>query len=209
VVTWEEVIEERAVALATFESLAGAQWDVQSLCGAWTVRQVLGHLVVAADPRLRHFALPFLRARGSFDTANDELARAEAARPIDELLVRYRERHTNRLKPAGAPLAAPYSDAMLHHLDVAVPLGLAADRPPERWVPVLGIYLSWMGAVGIAPRGRPKLRWVATDHDWSNGDGPEVHGSMADLALAVSGRAARLDQLTGPGQAAVARWLSG
>ena len=33
-------------------------------------------------------------------------------------------------------------------------------------------------------------------------------GTMAHIAMAVSGRPARVDALTGPGASAVARWLS-
>jgi hypothetical protein len=59
----------------------------------------------------------------------------------------------------------------------------------------------------FAPKGRPTVRWVATDHAWSHGDGEEVRGAIADLALSASGRPARLDQLEGPGVAAVRAWL--
>jgi hypothetical protein len=36
----------------------------------------------------------------------------------------------------------------------------------------------------------------------------EVQGRMADLALAASGRGARVDAITGPGQPALAAWLA-
>ena len=207
-VDWGDVHEERRATLATFEALAPEQWQVQSLCGAWTVRQVLGHLVVATDPRLRHFLVPVLRAFGSFDKANDRLARAEAERPVDELLARYRERYTNQLSPPMLPLNASYGDAMLHNLDVRIPLGMPADRPPDRWAPVLDILVRPRATAAFLPRGRPKLRWVGTDHDWSHGEGPEVRGTMADLALAASARGARVDHLEGDGQPALARWLA-
>jgi uncharacterized protein (TIGR03083 family) len=206
-VSWDDVIAERRATLGTFESLTDEQWRVPSLCEGWTAREVLAHLVLAADSRLRHWGMPILRAGGSFDKANDRLTRAEAARPIPDLLASYRERHQLRIPPPLLPLAAPMGDAMLHGLDVRIPLGLGSDRPPERWVEPLGLIFSIRGTLGFVPRGRPKLRWVATDHDWSVGDGDEVRGEMADLALAASGRRARVDQLEGPGQPAVARWL--
>jgi uncharacterized protein (TIGR03083 family) len=204
---WDDVIEERRSLLDTFEALAPEQWEVQSLCGSWTVRQLLGHLVVAADPRLRHFVMPVVRTFGSFDKANDRLAREEAERPITELLQRYRERHTNRMPPAGLPLSAPLSDAMLHGLDLRVPLELPIERPVHRWEPVLGLLLSWRATAGFVPRGRPRLRWVATDDDWSHGEGDEVRGTMADLAAAASWRQARFAHLEGPGTEALDRWL--
>jgi hypothetical protein len=55
--------------------------------------------------------------------------------------------------------------------------------------------------------GRPAVRWVATDHEWAHGTGDEVQGTMADLALAASGRGARVDALTGSGLPALVAWL--
>ena len=43
------------------------------------------------------------------------------------------------------------------------------------------------------------LRFVATDIDWSAGDGPEVRGPTMSLILGMVGRRAALDDLDGPG----------
>ena len=43
------------------------------------------------------------------------------------------------------------------------------------------------------------VRLVATDADWSHGAGPELNGPMLSLLLAMTGRAAGLDGLTGEG----------
>jgi hypothetical protein len=39
----------------------------------------------------------------------------------------------------------------------------------------------------------------ATDTDWSAGEGPEVRGPAIAILLAISGRAAGLDDLAGEG----------
>lgn len=205
---WPWIHEERTSILETFEGLTDAQWDVPSLCGAWTVRQLLGHLVIAADPRLRFFFLPVAKAGGSFDKANDRLARVEAERPTEDLIARYRERLGERRTPPGFGPIAPLSDIVLHSLDVRVPLRLPLDRPVDRYEPVLDVLFTRRAELAFVPRGRPNVRWVAADHAWSHGSGDEVNGTMADLALAASGRGARVDALTGAGQPALAAWLS-
>ena len=43
------------------------------------------------------------------------------------------------------------------------------------------------------------LRLVATDHAWSVGEGRLVEGPMAALLLLITGRAAALPLLSGPG----------
>lgn len=40
-----------------------------------------------------------------------------------------------------------------------------------------------------------------------HGTGDEVQGTMADLALAASGRGARIDAVSGAGRPALAAWL--
>ena len=45
------------------------------------------------------------------------------------------------------------------------------------------------------------LRLVATDEDWSHGEGPDVRGSLLDLLVAATGRGVACDGLTGDGVA--------
>jgi uncharacterized protein (TIGR03083 family) len=204
---WPWIRDERAAMLETFDGLTDAQWDVPSLCGAWNVRQVLGHLIVAAAPPKGRYAVEVAKARGSFDKANDRLARQEAERPTSELIERYREVLDERNTPPGLGPEAPLFDILLHSLDVRIPLGLPSDRPPERYAPALELVLGRLGGRIFAPRRRPSLHWVGTDHLWTYGTGEEVQGTMADLALAASGRAARIDALVGRGQRLLAAWL--
>jgi hypothetical protein len=49
-----------------------------------------------------------------------------------------------------------------------------------------------------------RVRLTAADADVSIGVGPEVNGSTLSLLLAVSGRRVALDDLRGPGVAALA-----
>lgn len=200
------IAEERRSLIDTFETLTPEQWDTPSLCGHWTVRQVLGHLVIATDPPLVRFMREVAKARGSFDKANDRIALVEAERPIPDLIADLRRHVPKRFAPPGLGPAAPLDDILLHSLDVRIPLGLPTDRPAERYEPALDL-LFGRGSRTLVPKGRPSLRWAATDHPWTHGTGEEVEGTMADLALAASGRGARVDALTGAGQAAVAGWL--
>ena len=45
------------------------------------------------------------------------------------------------------------------------------------------------------------LRMIATDIDWSRGDGPEVRGTGESILMAAVGRADALDDLDGEGLA--------
>lgn len=204
---WPWILEERGSVLATFEGLDDEQLDTPSLCRGWSVREVLAHLVLAAHPPVRRYAVALVRSLGSFDRANHELAVADAGLPVAELLDRYRVAMEHRFAPPGWPPAAPLADVLLHALDVRIPLGLPTERPAERYEPVMRLLTSPAGKA-FAPGSRPSVRWEATDHDWSAGDGRPVRGAMADLALAASGRSARLDALEGAGIADLRTWLA-
>jgi uncharacterized protein (TIGR03083 family) len=204
---WAAIAEERASLVATFEQLTPEQLDTPSLCGHWTVRQVLGHLVVAVDPPLGRFTLEVAKAFGSFDKANDRLAIQQARRPAADLIAELRSKVTTRAAPPGLGPEAPLHDILLHSADVRIPLGLPDEHPPERFEPALGLVFGALGSRTLVPKGRPKVRWVATDHAWSLGTGLEVQGTMADLALTASGRDAHVRALTGPAQPAIAAWL--
>ena len=53
----------------------------------------------------------------------------------------------------------------------------------------------------------PAVSLVATDVDWSYGDGPAASGPAAALALVISGRPAGLEALSGPGRESLATWV--
>jgi len=93
-------------------------------------------------------------------------------------------------------------------------------RRPPRWFSTLiffcGLYvfiylavtedsmLDWLptGVPGLVPKRRlAGLSLRATDQDWSWGRGDEIVGPSEALAMAVSGRAVALDDLSGSGVA--------
>ena len=204
---WPTTIDARRGLLATFEQLDGDQWEVPSLSEGWTVREVLAHLILAARPPTRRYAVGLVRARGNFDEVNRRLAVDDARRPVDELLSEYRTVIEHRFSPPGWPDEAPLGDILLHGLDVRIPLGLPTAQPAADYLPVMGLLLSRAGRA-FAGTGRPTVRWVATDHDWSQGQGREVTGMLEDLTLTAGGRSARVGQLEGDGVPSIRTWLA-
>lgn len=204
---WPITIRARRSLLSTFEKLEDADWDVGSLCGGWTIRQVLAHLVLAARPPARRYIAAVARAKGDFNKANHSLAVVDAARPTSDLLRAYREViDHNRFSP-GPLRAALLHDILLHSLDVRIPLDLESDVPADHYEPVMDLTFNRFGRY-VTSKGRPTVRWVATDYEWSRGAGPEVRGTMADLALTAAGRGARIDHLDGDGVQIIGTWLS-
>lgn len=202
---WQSTLDARHSLISTFEEIEGDQWKVESLCNGWTVQHVLAHLILAARPPARRYVPAVLKARGSFDRANQKLAVEDGRRPPAELLSQYREVADHRFAPPGWPEAAPLSDILLHSLDVRIPLDVETTVPPDHYQPVLRLLFRRVGRSFTSPN-RPQVRWVATDHSWSQGEGPEVRGTMESLALTAAGRRECIAGLEGDGVKAVEAW---
>lgn len=202
---WPITIDARQSLISTLDTLEEEQWEVESLCQGWTIRDVLAHLILAARPPVRRYVPAVLKALGNFDRANHRLAVIEGGRPPSELLSRYRNVAEHRFAPPGWPETAPLSDILLHSLDVRIPLGVEAVVSPEHYEPVLRLLFKRVGR-SFTTGDRPEVRWVATDHSWSHGSGREVRGAMEDLALTAAGRPARVTSLRGDGVQAIAAW---
>jgi hypothetical protein len=102
---------------------------------------------------------------------------------------------THFIKPTESLL-----DHVVHYEDIRRPLGQPRQVPEERLVALW----TWPRPcpASSGPKARAAgLRLVATEVDWSCGDGPEVSGAGEALLLGVAGRAAALDELDGEGLA--------
>ena len=161
------------------------------------------------DPRRR---LDELTMRGSDAKALDRASSAIAAdlgrRPVATLTALLRARAEQRLPaPAVGPMGQ-FVDCCVHLRDAARPLRAHADSPLDDWALVLAWLPSRAAGLGHVPRGLlPGLSWRATDLPWSYGAGPAIEARAEPLALAMTGRAAVLPELTGPGVPQLARRL--
>ena len=99
---------------------------------------------------------------------------------------------------------AMLGEVVVHGEDIRQPLGVPSGADAEAVACCLGMFSKANVPVGGKKR-IAGLRLVATDFDWSIGDGPEVTGPGSSLLLAMVGREAGLDGLTGPGVAALHR----
>jgi uncharacterized protein (TIGR03083 family) len=199
--TFAEIADERRGLADLLSGLTAEQRSVQSLCSEWSVQEVVAHLVVPLQVGIPEFVLAMLASRGSFDRANNRLARKQAQRPFDDLIETLRRRADSRFTPPGAGPEAPLTDLLVHGLDICWPLGLTHPVPPERWRKSLTFLTTRPGRSLVPPGLADGLRLHAEDVDWSHGAGPTVSGDAGSLLLALTGRAVALDHLAGDGLA--------
>jgi uncharacterized protein (TIGR03083 family) len=184
--------------------ISAAQWAKPSLCAEWTNHEVLAHLVIGYGVAPSAVATSMLRYRGSFDTANAELARGLAAQHdpgelLDDMVaLARRPRGIGRIFPKGLLLG----DHVIHELDITYALGKESAVPVSTVVAVLNTAVRVPNPFVPAGARARGLNLVATDADWSHGaDGPIVRGQAAHLASVLAGRPWAMSYLRGDGVA--------
>ena len=195
---------ERRRAADMIETLDDAQLETASLCSAWTVRDVAGHLISPFATSIFSFLVGSLTS-GGMGRYNAKLARELGRRPVDEIADTLRKNAEHRFTPPGTGPHAPLSDLAVHVRDMARPLGLPVTAAPQAWAEVLGFLTSARARAGFVPRGRLHgLRLEATDLDFVRGDGAVVSGPGEALAMVAAGRAVALGDLSGDGVSVLA-----
>ncbi len=196
-VTWKLIHEEREALVATLGDLTDDQWEAPSLCGTWTVRQTAAHVMSGAEQTGPRFFKGMAANGMRFNTMMDRDARRLGALPPAEIVERLRARTTTTNHPP-APIMAMLGEVVVHGEDIRRPLGLEARSTGDAVVACLEMYKTASFPVGGKKR-IAGLRLLATDVDWSCGDGPKVAGPGRALVLAMTGRPAGIEGLEGDG----------
>lgn len=198
---FDMIVDERLRAAELLGGLTREQLARPSLCDAWTMHEVAAHLTTFLRAGQLKLYLGIAATAGDIDRINVWLTRRAARLPSERLVELLR-------RGAGARTTIPRSgydpvlaDLVLHDLDVRRPLGIARSGNEERlWVAFH--HLTVKPTPGFAMGHRLHgLRVEATDTGWAAGQGRAVRGPAEDLLLAVAGRTAALDALTGDGVA--------
>lgn len=190
--------ERRAVA-DLVESLSPEQLDTPSLCGAWTVREVVGHLVSPFAARPAAMLPLVVRSGFHLHRANARLAELIARRPPAELVALLRDNAEHRFAPPVVGHLGQLTDVQVHGQDIRRPLGLPHRLRPDRLRASLDFLVSRRSVAFGGRRLRAGLRFEATDQDWVWGVGPVVQGTAEALLLALTGRTVVLPELRGDG----------
>ena len=194
---WALVHAERAKLAADLADLDEDQWQHGTLCGEWTVEQVLAHLTAAASLNQRQWVRSMIAARFRPEVHNQRrLAEHLGATPA-QTLQGFRAVITSSTAPS-AHTAAYLGEVVVHAQDIRQPLGL--PRPPgiDALIPVAEFFASRDFTVPSRTT-MEGLQLRATDAPFAAGYGLLVTGPILALVMSIAGRTAYLDQLAGPG----------
>lgn len=195
---WPFVREERLALIADLETLTDEQWHTASLCGEWTVHDVVAHLVDTAKASGPRFVRDMVLARFDFDRQNQTGVERERAASPAETLERLRAAVSLRKSPP-APRDTRLVEAIVHGEDIRRPLGLTRDYLTEAVVDAFRLQARTSESMGGSKKRLAGLTLLATDADLTHGAGPAVEGPALALLMIGSGRATALDELHGPG----------
>lgn len=198
--------DERADLAAFLATLTTAQWQAPTLCDGWRVRDVVAHVICYDELGMRGLLPVVIRGRFRSSHVNAAAMADLRSRSPDQLLALLRQ----HLHPRGLPAAlggrVALVEGIIHHQDIRRGLGQGRAVPRQR----LLLALRW---ALIAPdigslRHIRGVRLVATDVDFSVGAGPEVRGPGEALLMTIACRRGVIGELSGPGQAKLAKRLS-
>lgn len=197
--TWQLIHQERTAIVDTLSALTSPQWSQPSLCGTWSVQVAAGHILAGAEQTRSRFMKRMLANGFRFNTMIDRDARRMGALSPDEIITRLRATTSTTNRPP-APVMTMLGEIVVHGHDIRGALGLPCTTDPEAIAACLQMYSGANFPLGAKKRIRD-LRFVAGDVDWTHGAGAEVCGPGISLLLAMTGRRAGLDDLTGDGLA--------
>jgi len=146
--------EERADLLALLRELNPAQWNAQSLCTNWRIRDVATHIVSYNKVSTAATVATFLR--GGLRTGSVNEVALTRYRDLDtdgiiDLVAR--NQHPSGL-PTGFKGGIALTDGTIHHQDIRRPQGLPRAIPEHRLVPALTFSL---GALALPSKGNARV----------------------------------------------------
>lgn len=197
-----EITDARRSLTSMLASLRTQDWEAESLCDGWAVRDVVGHLLHqysiyrAPYPRLGLFSAGF---RVNRYLAKEASRVAHGRSPLDLLAAvggaAFERTTTWKVYPW--PVFA-LTEFVIHTQDIRRPLGIP-DKPSAS-------QLAIAADVFARPAGRnpfrvklPPTRFEASDTEWSYGRGPIVRGPQEAIVMVLAGRGQALNDLSGDG----------
>lgn len=196
---WPVIHAEREALAVDLAALTDEQWAMPSLCGDWTVRQVLAHMTATARMTPVKFFAAFTGSGFRFGAMQaKDIAKETGGTPADGL-AQFRSLITASTHPPG-PVDAMLGEVIIHAEDIRRPLGITREYPAAAVTRVAEFCRGSNLLLGGKKRSTG-LTLRATDTGWSAGGGPVVSGPAVSLVLAITGRTAALADLSGDGLA--------
>jgi len=162
-------------------------WSSASLCDGWTVGNVVAHLTMAARYDEQRFGAELAEDGFDFQATSDRIAHRDGDLPREQLLADLRSESLATFEQPGGGWAGSVSHAVIHGVDVTLPLGLGRVAGDDATRLVLDALVApgdrTLFGVELGGRG-----FEATDLAWSHGAGNPLRAPAGELVALLSGR---------------------
>lgn len=196
---WKHIHAERAALAATLATLTPEQWEHESLCAGWTVKDVAAHVI--STPQIGFGDVVRMSARNLGRGYNSMIFREVkrlGQQPVEQILADYATYGDSTHRVPVTTSIEPLVDALVHHQDIVRPLGVRRESDPVAATVAADRCRALSFLMG-SRRVVKGVRMVATDVDWTRGHGPTVEGPMQELLMVCAGRAGDPALLSGDG----------
>ena len=185
---WHAVDLERLAFADLLEGLSDMDWELDSLCGQWTVRDVAAHVALQPRNTLGRLVIDLARSRGNIDAMiRDTAIEHGRVHSVEELVAGVRATVGSRVTPIGTGPVDQLTDILVHAQDVAIPLGIAHEMPTD--AAQVALERVWVKSFPFHARKQlAGYRLRTTDAAWEVGDGPLLTGPASALLLLATGR---------------------
>jgi uncharacterized protein (TIGR03083 family) len=199
--TWTSIKDGREALGDYLAALSADDWNRPSLCAGWTVKDVAVHMLVVPTMSKGRVLRYFLGSGFNLDKMNAKLVKKLAGEmSTANIAATTRSSAGSHLMPPGLKLPGVLTELVVHSADISEGVGKPFALPVENYTAALDHIKNVQPVFGSKNR-IADLTLRATDTEWSTGSGPAVEGPVQQLLLAVAGRRAALDQLSGDGLA--------
>jgi uncharacterized protein (TIGR03083 family) len=183
------------------EGLDTEQLQQQSLCAEWTAEGVLAHVTSFVETGFPSFMGTVIGSGFNFDKASMKMADKQLQRPTADVIDSLRTKATKSAALPMFPEEMTVTDVTIHTQDVRRGLGLDGSLDESVQRTVLDFLTTHKMATTLVDRPPIEgVRLVATDLDWSFGEGDEITGTAEALMMGLANRDV-LDELDGEGLA--------
>jgi uncharacterized protein (TIGR03083 family) len=180
---WAAIDAQRERLATLLDGLTAEEWARPSLCAGWSVRDVAAHLTYAQST-LPQILGDFVRH--PLDGVQGGAIR-RARRPTEELVATIRGMIGSRQHISVVTPRETLIDILVHSQDIAIPLGRPFDL--DRRAAVCATERVWQLGYPFRARRRFKGRkLIATDADFTRGEGEPLRRPIGDLLLLTTGR---------------------
>ena len=192
---------ERRDLRTLLSQLTPAEWDIPTLCGEWTVRDLVVHLIAWDDlllyrtpgqhvAALLRFGWLYALSAVSMRRLNRRLQRRVAERDPIALVNRFGAQDDPGLKWLfdRSNSCAHLAEYVIHHQDIRLPLNKPRTVPSDRLVGALNGVTKLPGVRLGALRQLRMATVEAADLDWKRGRGPRNQHNGEDLLMRLAGR---------------------